>query len=440
MKWQKVSDTRWERPVDGLEGYFVVSEGISASLSGGREHYTIYSTIKLETGYSDLETGLRNAWKQVRYEQPQLATTREGMKLVYEVPDAKALEAWLESTFVVSSASDAKELYTQVQPIKQATLYYVPNSSEVVFRNHHHSIDGMGTLLFWNVFLEALSSPNSDVTFGDETERLAPAMEAVLGYPEQPTQELQEKATALFMSWAGSMPGIGPVSQLGAAPSGICRQSDLVFSEETSKALFTACKNKGISVTAAVQAAYIGAISKYADPNSKLAEYVTANQFNLRKYLPEPYNKTAVSIYYTPLPFKTNLPASFSDVAKSLHTFYQGSFNDPEMLEVKGHFTKVLCGAVQTPEFLASPISKDALISSLGVAEEYIRRDYGDGIKVKDFSFGVDVVMGMSMFMIYTFQDRLRLLYSFNDGFEKAEDIQKYLDEIRDILHRELLG
>ncbi|KAI0867348.1 acyl transferase/acyl hydrolase/lysophospholipase [Hypoxylon argillaceum] len=37
--------------------------------------------------------------------------------------------------------------------------------------------------------------------------------------------------------------------------------------------------------------------------------------------------------------------------------------------------------------------------------------------------------MGMSMFFFYTFNDRLRLVYSFNDGFEKVEDIHKYLEE-----------
>ncbi|KAI1208445.1 uncharacterized protein F4807DRAFT_431358 [Annulohypoxylon truncatum] len=443
MVWTKVSDTRWERPVDGLEGYFVVMANLSASLCDGREHYTLFSKVKLETGSEDATPALKHAWKQIRYEQPQVATTVEGMKKVYEVPDEKALEEWLESTFVVSSASDAEELYQSVKPIKQATIYYLPNSSELVFRGHHHTLDGTGVMLFWHSYFEALASPIEDIKFGDEHVRLAPIMEETLGYPEQPTQEQSDKATALFLSWATAMPGIGPVSKLGAAPSGRCQNSELVFPTETTKAIITACKNKGISVSAAVHAAYIGAITKHADPNSKLAEYVTAAQFNLRPYLPEPYStsKHAVSVYYTPIPYKVNLPTSFLDVAKSLHEYYQTTFkSNPEMLELKGHFTRVLCGAVQTPEFLASPVSKDALVSSLGVAERYVQREYGNGIKVKDIKLGVDVVMGMSMFFFYTFRDQLRLVYSFNDGFEDPENIQKYLEEVQAILVEELLA
>ncbi|KAI1383633.1 uncharacterized protein F4822DRAFT_421238 [Hypoxylon trugodes] len=443
MVWTKVSDNRWERPVNGLEGYFVVTENISSSLCDGREHYILFSKLKLETNFSDVESKLKHAWKQIRYEQPLVATTIEGMKKVYEVPDEQALEQWLAKTFIVSQASDAEELYQSVSPIKQASLYYVPKSSELVFRGHHHTIDGTGVLLFWHSFLNALSSPIQELTFGDEPARLAPIIEETLGHPEQPTQEQSDKATALFMTWAGSVPGIGPVSKLGAVPSGKCKNTELVFPTKTTEAIIKACKDKNITVTSAVHAAYITTITKHADPNSKLTEYVTANQFNLRPYLPAPYNssKYAVSVYYTPLPYKIATPASFWDIAKSLQEYYQTSFKGkPETLELVGYFTRVLCGAVQTPEFLANPISKDALISSLGIAERFMQQEYGNGIKVKDIKMGVDVVMGMSMYFFYTFRDQLRLVYSFNDAYEEPEKIQKYLEDIQSTLIEELLA
>ncbi|KAI3325908.1 hypothetical protein HD806DRAFT_520638 [Xylariaceae sp. AK1471] len=340
-----------ERPVDGLEGYFVVMAGLSASLCGGREHYTLFSKLKLE---------LEIEQPDIRYNQPQIATTVDGMK------------KWLASTFIVSPASDAEDLYLSVKPIKQATLYYLPKSSELVFWGYHHTIDGIGILFFWHSYLEALS-----------------------------------------------IPGIGPVSQLGAAPSGRCQNTELVFPAKNTNALVTACKDKGVSVTAAVYAAYIMAIVKHADPKSKLSQYVSANQFNLRQYLPEPYNssKYAVAVYYSSLPYKFDLPDS-PDLPRLK--------GNAEALELKGHFTQVLCGAVQTPEFLANPIPKDALVSSLGVAERYVQREYGNGIKVRDLRVDIDA-------------DQLRLVYSFNDGFEKAEDIQMYLEEVQAVL-AQLLG
>ena len=443
MSWEKVSDTRWERPVDGLEGYFVVMADLTAGLCDGREHYTLFSVLKLETVPADITPALKHAWKQIRYEQPQVATTVDGMKKVYEVPDEMALEKWLSSTFIVSSASSSKDLYSTVRPVKQVTMYYLAESSEIVLRAPHHTIDGIGILLFWHSYMEALKSPSKEIKFGDEPARLASTMEKVLGYSEQPTQEQTEKATALFMSWAGSIPGIGPVSQLGTAASGRCLNTELVFDTDTTNALVAACKQRGVTVSAAAHAAYIRAIAKHADPRSNLSQYVTATQFNLRPYLPEPYNssKYAVSVYYTPLPYKTELPASFHDLTKSLTTYYQNSFRgNAEALELKAHFTRVLCGAVQSPEFLAKPVSKDALVSSLGIVEQCLQREYGRGITIKDIKVGVDVVLGMSMFFFYTFQDKLRLVYAFNDGFERPGDIQTYLDEVHAILVRELLG
>ena len=167
-------------------------------------------------------------------------------------------------------------------------------------------------------------------------------MDEVLGYPDQPAQDVQEKVTKMFGDYAESFPGIGPVSQVGRAPPGACRNAEITFSTETTGRLVRACKTMGVSVTAAVQAAYVQAMVKHADLNSKTSQYVTANSFDLRKYLPEPYgsSKYAVSVYYSPLPYIVDLPSPYWDTAKSLHRYYQTSFKgNPDQL-----WSKVLLG------------------------------------------------------------------------------------------------
>ncbi|KAH8645703.1 hypothetical protein BX600DRAFT_444268 [Xylariales sp. PMI_506] len=442
MVWTQVSDSRWERPVDGLEGYFIVMANMSGPFCNGREHYTLFSKLKLECEVStDIENALRHAWKQLRYEQPQLATYTDGMKKVYEVPDDAALEEWLDSTFVVSSAPNAEELYQSAGGVKQATLYYLPRSSELAFRGHHHTIDGVGILMFWDCYLKALAKPMANISFGDEAIRLRPVMEEIFGYPEQPTPAQAQEVGDLFMSWAGSIPGVGPVSKLGSASPGQCRSKELVVTADRTTSIVRACKAKGVTVTSAIHAAYVMAVTKHADPASKSLPYVTANQFNLRRYLPDPYStsQSAVSVYYMPVPFKLAQPFSFAEAASELNQYYKNTVenNSRALLELKGHFTRVLCGAVQTPEFLSTPPSRDALVSSLGIVEQFLQQEYG-GFKITDVHMGVDVALGMSMFMFYTFRDRLRLSYSFNDGFEEPASIQTYLEEVEAILSNEL--
>ncbi|SPJ70587.1 uncharacterized protein FTOL_00315 [Fusarium torulosum] len=138
------------------------------------------------------------------------------------------------------------------------------------------------------------------------------------------------------------------------------------------------------------------------------------------------------------MPHKVDLPGSYWDLVKSFNEYYKTFEQDPEVLEMTGHFKRGMRVVASNPEFIKAPLPKDALVSSLGVVERFINRDY-KGIKVKNLKFGVDIVLGMSMLFLYTFQGKLRLVHSFNDAFEKPEDIQMYLKEMQSTLIQELL-
>jgi hypothetical protein len=443
-----------------LEGYFVFMENLSSSMCNGRHHYNIFSRIQIDlhlrgigtdTEQETKEQTIRHAWKQLRYEQPQLAITADGMTKVYEVPaDEAALDAWLTTTFIVSSASNFEDLYsTGLEPIQQSTLYYIPNSSELVLRALHSTLDGIGALMLWDSLLRALVSPRQDLKFGDEASRLAPAVEEVLGHPGPPRPEIVAKGAQLVADCVGAMPGIGPVSRVGTgAPSGASRNIEVVLSPDTTGSIIQACKTKGISVTAAIHAAYIRTLAiAHADPQGKQSQYVTVASFDFRSFLPEPYNSRhyASSVYYQTWGLMLDLPASFMELAQQLNTYYRTTFRDEngaEDLEISGSLTRALRDIVQTPEFLTSPVSRDALVSSLGVTEKYLQRKYVGNdvdIAVRDLKFGTDVVLGQSMFFVYTFREQLRLVYCFNEGFEEPENFQEYLGGVQKVLVEELL-
>ncbi|KAL2816208.1 hypothetical protein BDW59DRAFT_153444 [Aspergillus cavernicola] len=446
MAWSEVSERRWERPIDGVEGYFVYPGSASASLCDGREHYTIFSKVQIELSIpvADVESALKQAWLQLRYEQPLIAAKVEGMTRVYEVPDEAALQAWLTASFVVSTAADAEELYSSVAPITQATFYYIPRSSEVVLRAQHYVVDGVGLLLLWDRYLSALSAPAVEaITFGDEPTRLSAPLEDILGNPGQPTPEEAEQVLEIWGKYTNNVPGIGPESDVGRVPAGKCRHTSLVLPLQTTEAIVRACKEKNITVTSAVQAAYIQTIIKFADPNTPSSHYVSPSSFNLRRYLPHPYNTAqhAASVLYTPIPFYLDLPASFWEIVSALNQFYRGTFGDnPAALELVPHITRFLYALPQSPAYQASAIPHDALPSSLGTIEQYVQRTYGSTVTVCDLTPAMDVTLGMSSFFIYTFRDQLRVIYSFNDAYEDPADIDRYLEEMQKVLAEELLA
>ncbi|PLN76813.1 hypothetical protein BDW42DRAFT_198774 [Aspergillus taichungensis] len=414
-QWTEISCGRWERP--------------TASACDGREHYSIFSTLTVELNYPNVES-------------PQIATTVEGTKFVYEVPDEAALSHWLASTFVVSDVESSDELYHQGSPFKHSKLYWLPRSSELVFRAHHQTIDGTGVLLFWHRYLCALAPPIKPITFGDEPARLAPVMEDILGLEIQSTEK-DEQALGVLSEYISNAPGIGHTSRVGSAPSGRSNAADLTFSAAKTNRIVQACQAHGVTVTSALHAAHIQALTKHADPNSQTSRYVSANQFNLRPYLPEPYSKDqyGVAVYYTTHPFKLALPSTFWETAHALHRYYSTSYkgNRP-LLELNGHITRTLCNIVQTPEYLAAPVPTDVLVSSLGIAERYLQRKYGKSVVVKNLAVGVEVVLGLNMMFFYTFRDQLRLRYCFNEGFENLTDIERYLQEMEQVLNQELLS
>lgn len=82
-------------------------------------------------------------------------------------------------------------------------------------------------------------------------------------------------------------------------------------------------------------------------------------------------------------------------------------------------------------------------MSSLGVVERYLHQSYSspDGsrrVTLRDFKFGVEVILGHSMCFLCTFRDRMRLVYSFNEAYEDELHIQSYLENIQRILLEKL--
>lgn len=444
ISWKQVSDRRWERPADGMESYFVVLGALTAAAAQGREHFMIFTSVKLAFDAPDKAAALRKAWTQLRVQIPALFATLEGKTKVYETPDEAGLAAWLAETFIVSDADDAAALQgATAAPTNQAKLYYIPKSSEVALHAHHHVIDGMGAVHFWDKYLSCLANPaaDGDVTFGDEVARLCPPLAEIMGYNPSDA-ELKQKAAGMFMDWAANIPGIGPVSRLGKAAPGRARSVRRDLSADKTRKIIAASKARGISVTAAVHAAYVGAIAAHADPSSKLGEYVTANQFNLRPYLPSEYHD-AVSVLYSAFPFKMSLPASYGDAADALNTQYKTAIKaDPSVIESLSHVGRVMAEVVPTPEFMSAPQPTDAILSSLGVVDNVIKTKYGGGVGVvvQDFSLVVDAVLGMGIFMVYTFRDRLSMVYPYNDAYEDRESVEKYMEELESILDKELLA
>jgi hypothetical protein len=237
------------------------------------------------------------------------------------------------------------------------------------------------------------------------------------------------------------MTGIGLPSEIGKPPAAACRNHEHIFSKAATGDIIAACKEKGLSVTSAVHAAYVCMLVKHPDPASNQSRYTTANEFNRRPYLPSPHStaSSAAAAYYVPMPFNMDLPASYMDIAQALHEHYQLSLKgSPETVALTPNYCHSIAVLAKTELLKSAPIATDGLVSSLGIVENYLHRQYGQTVKVTDFKLGIDVALGASGFFFYTFHDQLRLVYSFNDGYEEPDEVMEYLEDVERILRNSL--
>lgn len=445
--WKETSPGRWERPLTGGEASFARIDAITAQKLDGREHFSICTTVKVKADRSvNMEKSLRRAWKQIRYEQPDVACMPDINKFtkVYEVPTAATLKQWLDETFFVMDTDlTATEMYPHFKPCKNASLYWFPRTSEIVFRASHYKIDGVGGILFWDALFSCISNPVEDFFWGSETGRLAPTMEAIWDLSEHTTYEKASTAYQDFMDWAGNIPAQGPVSKMGKVIPGRCNRIDSTLSKEQTSAFVAACKRRGCSVTAAIHAAFIAANTKHADPNGCQDKYVSQASFGFRKYLPKQYagKEHCINVYCTPYTYTCPLPMAIDDSVKDLDNYYKTAFTSQEKRSLHGHYGRALNEVCSGEKFMRSdPFPRDPVLSSLGVAEQYVSHEYMNGkLELQDFRFSVDVVYGLPSFFMYTFDGQLRFTYCYNDNYQERSDVQAFLDTMPEIMQKEII-
>ncbi|KAL4862769.1 hypothetical protein BDV12DRAFT_202712 [Aspergillus spectabilis] len=189
-------------------------------------------------------------------------------------------------------------------------------------------------------------------------------------------QQVQQ-TSAMITSYLQSLPGIGLPSEIGETPAGACRNQEHVLSKEMTAEIIAACKEKKVSVTSAVHAAYVCMLLNHADPASNRSRYTTANEYNMQPYLPVPHSTTssAVAVYYVPMPFTIDLPASYMDIAQTLHRHYQTSLKgSPETVALTPHYCHMIAALAKTEAFKSAPIATDDFVSRLGVIEQHLHR------------------------------------------------------------------
>lgn len=440
MSWKEASPGHFERPLDGIELWYRALGSGGAQLN--REHWSVTAVaqIHLHLPADEHAVALREAWKTLRYDHPQISCTVQGYMNVYEVPDETAIETWLKDTFITAPSQTANSLFSTFTPSASAVMYYLPQVSEVVIHFSHSRMDGIGALHLLHQFFKALVEPRS-ITFGAESRNLSPGIYEATSFPTEITPEIAEAVAKMLTEFTGNLPSLGLPTIASNQLPGPSQRRELRFSTQSTCTVMKACKDRGISVTAAVHAALINATHQLAPPELAAKKYTSWCVFDLRRYCHPPFNSAAhpVAVYHAAL-IASMTPSSFLTNASKLQAIYKRSW-DPSHSDLLGlidPFTKGAIAMLSQPPPPNVPPPADPLLSSLGVVDRYIHSTYGDKLEVKGFWLATEMLTRQVEVHVWTFQGRLTLSACFNESFYEGSFVQIFLSKIQEILYKEL--
>ncbi|KAJ9300268.1 hypothetical protein DTO271G3_2385 [Paecilomyces variotii] len=454
MPWSKSGDNIFSRPLGENETFLKLIG--DAGLSLQREQWAINFTAKIDTtGFFDddefLAAQLRRAWAHLRFQHPSLAAEPEGDRLRYTVPSSKiALQDWVDKTFtVVSNVPSTAELVTTLNSTPYAQLYFLPNSREILGYTAHWRSDGVGVMMLLNALLELLARPDlpqdpwAALPWGQEVDSLPPSMEEAAAIPEEPSSAQVAQARKAFETWglaAGAI-GVPCVGDSTTIPRGT-RCACVTLSPQTTTAVVGAVRSRDLSVTAAVHASLAAANFQFAEPSQRDRHYASTIRFTLRPYMPKPYSgpEYASMLLTTAWMMQVSPAEDWATHAQKYRQEYRTGIS-PEHLGGHREYTRRLCDLVRnTPETGENPPSA-VDISSIGVIEKWIRREYGtpdSSIRVQAIGIGLDMLTRQAGCFVWTFRDCLNLRIVYNEAFHAPEQMQALVEMIRAVLLKEL--
>ncbi|KAI2636515.1 hypothetical protein GGS26DRAFT_549459 [Hypomontagnella submonticulosa] len=448
MTWRETDQKGvFSRPI-GENETFIKLVG-DAGLPLNREHWAINSAATITpTGSlvsADLPAHFRRAWAHLRFQHPSLAAevAPDGTSFVYTVPaNGAALDAWVSKTFSVAEhANSSADVIPTFRPSPYAKLVYIPRSGELLCHTAHWRTDGIGVLLLLDALLALASRPlplldPASLPWGTEVDRLAPAVEDAAVMPKESTSELKERGAALVdtFSYAAGALGIPYLGDAATLPAGT-RSTVLTFSPETTEKIVAASKARGVSVTAAVHASVGGANYALADAAARDKHYTSTIRFALRPYLPEPYSTPAFAagLYTTGWMKRIEAQSTWDERVQ----IYQGEYRKGitrEFLDSHREYAAQLGAMIRSMAPGGDSPPSDVDISSIGIAENLIRRSYGTpeaGFEVKAISVGVEILSRQAVTFVWTFRNQLNLNAVYNESFHSADQMMEFVATVK---------
>ncbi|KAL6239739.1 hypothetical protein BDW75DRAFT_249769 [Aspergillus navahoensis] len=402
MPWTQAESAIYHDELGGLEKVYRFQSTVFAQ--SGREHWGLYSLCTLS---SPVPPGrLRAAWKALRYEVPALALTPSGRE---------------------------------------------EKSAQLLLLISHWRVDALGCCILLNRLVELLQQPPDvdSLEWTLDLDRIPPCLEDAAGAPQHCTPSIEattQQASRTFQEKAQRAIGIPYQGDASTAPARPARQST-IWDDRSSKALVTACRERKITVTAAVYAALAQTVFDLSD-DKESQEFATLMSVNMRPYTTSPRAVSAVAAAMRPrvssITPSVARAATFTSRTESLTQYFRHWHTEAFSLALREIYRRASRALLSSPPPPPPPTSTSAqkpnpkppsgiTLSSLGVLDKYLSVP-----ELQRFEFGVSMLTRQMLMYAYTFRGRFHLSINYNSAYYSPETVAGVLGRIEGTLRREL--
>ncbi|KAF4977278.1 hypothetical protein FZEAL_6166 [Fusarium zealandicum] len=439
--WKQTSPTTFEHERSIFEQLYFLTQGIF----GEPAPWTLFTNVKIRhrdcLSGDQLVASLRNAWAQVRAKEPQIAARHGETTKIVDVLEGDALEKFLSETFVVCRDKTPDDMFRDCVSRPYMTLFYFPASQELALHANHSFVDGRGSLFFWDTFFSVLANPEETPVTPDIVKKaLPPCVDRILGVPESSSSRAEECARKIIAGGITDNPVSIPARDPTAPPKGFLRRQ-IKLGPEISSKIFDVCKQRGITVTAAVHVAFGLAIQEHQLQKEGKAGDVWAGFTNLdaRKFFGDEYSDQLrrVACHFIISPFHVHIdPKAYDKSTADLSDYYRTTLDHPFAEGLREALPAALPVYLKAMAEGAS-FTKTPWITALGVIENFMGRSFGPW-EVDDFWLANCIANPILQLLLWTWRGQVVLGVAYNETFFDGDVLEGILKRSGGVLLQSL--
>lgn len=442
LSWRETRPGRWERPLSCLEKHNLVNRNVSKAPDRDQWAKTAVAKLEFKKALGDPELALRTAWKQVRYNYPEIAAFPYQGTYMYRIGNPDQVALWVTATFSVVENATVDELLGRIPRNEQMMCYYLPKTSEIMIRSPHYRLDARGAVFCLNYLIESLANLDPVLEFGGCAKNLSPSIEEALDMPRDTNRAIEQTSDRRLAALVPHNLPLELTPTIQKKLPGATKRRFITFSRSETSAIIKGCSSSHLDLTCAQHAALVTAVAKLAPPDSNPRSFMASFHCDLRFLITKsvttaraPTSCTSVLTTEVEVSPQTNFRSYYSQLAPVYATGYAPFLESTARYHAKLTETHWGDGKSTSEEADGSPQPR---FGSLGIMADELVHKVNGAVKVKDFWLGAETMTKRPMVHTWIFEERMVFSCCYNESFWEDSYMERFLDEIKTTLMTEV--